>query len=144
MILSFLGSKVLIFKNETYKIGDFGEAKKTKTLKQLSTLRGTELYMSPLLYNGLHQNKEDVRHNAYKSDVFSLGYCFIYAGTLNLNIIYKIRDISNNVVLKKILIKEFEGRYSEKFVDLILKMINFNEEKRVDFIELEKILNEEF
>ena len=135
---------ILIFKNDIYKIGDFGEAKESKLPKQLSTLRGTELYMSPLLYNGLHDNKDDVRHNPFKSDVFSLGYCFIYAASLNLNIIYKIRDINSNIILKKILMKEFDGRYSEKFVDLILKMITFNEDKRVDFIELENILKEEF
>ena len=135
---------ILIFKNDIYKIGDFGEAKVSKMPKQLSTLRGTELYMSPLLYNGLHENKDDVRHNPFKSDVFSLGYCFIYAASLNLNIIYKIRDINSNIILKKILMKEFDGRYSEKFVDLILKMITFNEDKRVDFTELENILKEEF
>ena len=135
---------ILIFKNEIYKIGDFGEAKESKAPKQLSTLRGTELYMSPLLYNGLHDNKDDVRHNPFKSDVFSLGYCFIYAASLNLNIIYKIRDVNSIIILKQILIKEFNRRYSEKFIDLILKMIIFNEDKRVDFIELEKILREEF
>ena len=135
---------ILIFKNDIYKIGDFGEAKESKVSKQLSTLRGTELYMSPLLYNGLHENKDDVRHNPFKSDVFSLGYCFIYAASLNLNIIYKIRDINSNIILKKLLMKEFDGRYSEKFVDLILKMITFNEDKRVDFIELENILKEDF
>ena len=100
--------------------------------------------MSPLLYNGLHENKNDVRHNPFKSDVFSLGYCFIYAATLNLNIIYKIREVNNESTLKNILIKEFEGRYSEKFINLILKMTTYNEDKRIDFIELEKILMEEF
>ena len=100
--------------------------------------------MSPLLYNGLHDNKDDVRHNPFKSDVFSLGYCFIYAASLNLNIIYKIRDVNSIIMLKQILIKDFNGRYSEKFIDLILKMITFNEDKRVDFIELERILREEF
>ena len=135
---------ILIFKNNLYKIGDFGEAKESKVPKQLSTLRGTELYMSPLLYNGLHENKDDVRHNPFKSDVFSLGYCFIYAASLNLNIIYKIRDVNSIITLKQILIKEFNGRYSERFIDLILKMISFNEDKRFDFIDLEKILREEF
>ena len=47
-------------------------------------------------------------------------------------------------MLKQILMKDFNGRYSEKFIDLILKMIAFNEDKRPDFIELEKILREEF
>jgi serine/threonine protein kinase len=85
-----------------------------------------------------------VRHNPFKSDVFSLGYCFIYAASLNLNIIYKIRDVNSAITLKNILTKEFEGRYSEKFIDLILKMITFNEDKRIDFIDLERILREDF
>ena len=135
---------ILIFKNDVYKIGDFGEAKENKIPKQFSTLRGTELYMSPLLYNGFHDNKEDVKHNPFKSDMFSLGYCFIYAASLNLDIIFKIRDINNMFSLRKILMSEFGGRYNGKFIELILKMVDYNEDKRYDFIELDKILREEF
>ena len=135
---------ILIFKNDIYKIGDFGEAKENKVPKQFSTLRGTELYMSPLLYKGLHQNQEDIKHNQFKSDVFSLGYCFIYAASLNLQIIHQIRDINSIIYLKKMLLKEFDRRYSDKFLNLILKMIDYNEDKRIDFIDLEKILREEF
>ena len=135
---------ILIFKNSVYKIGDFGEAKENKIPKQFSTLRGTELYMSPLLYKGLHENKEDIKHNQFKSDMFSLGYCFVYAASLDLNIIFKIRDVNSTIILKKILLNEFGRRYSDKFVDLILKMIAYNEEKRIDFIELDKILRDEF
>ena len=135
---------ILIFKNDIYKIGDFGEAKENKVPKQFSTLRGTELYMSPLLYKGLHQNQEDIKHNQFKSDVFSLGYCFIYAASLNLQIIHQIRDINSIISLKKMLLKEFDRRYSDKFLNLILKMIDYNEDKRIDFIDLEKILREEF
>ena len=39
---------------------------------------------------------------------------------------------------------EFDRRYSEKFVDLIMKMIDFNEDKRIDFIQLDKILSKDF
>ena len=100
--------------------------------------------MSPLLYKGLHQNQEDIKHNQFKSDVFSLGYCFIYAASLNLQIIHQIRDINSIISLKKMLLKEFDRRYSDKFLNLILKMIDYNEDKRIDFIDLEKILREEF
>ena len=65
-----------------YKITDFGEAKINKgdnillydsfeknTSKQ--TVRGTELYMSPLLFNALRNTCEfDEKYNPYKSDVF--------------------------------------------------------------------------
>ena len=135
---------ILIFKNDVYKIGDFGEAKENNIQKQFSTLRGTELYMSPLLYKGLQEKKEDIKHNQFKSDMFSLGLCFIYAASLNLNIIVKIREVNNKISLKKILMNEFDRRYSEKFVDLILKMIDFNEDRRIDFIQLDKILSKDF
>ena len=38
--------------------------------------------------------------------------------------------------LDEILTKEFNGRYSEKFVDLVLKMLAFNEDRRINFIYL--------
>ena len=131
-------------KEDTYKIADFGEAKEAKVSKQLNTLRGTELYMSPLLYSGLQQKLDDVKHDPYKSDVFSLGYCLIYAAAMNFNVIYDIRNLENKYMIKKVLKKYFNRRYSDKFIELILKMINFNEAERVDFIQLEKILENEF
>ena len=131
---------ILIFKNNLYKIGDFGEAKESKVPKQLSTLRGTELYMSPLLYNGLHENKDDVRHNPFKSDVFSLGYCFIYASSLDYEIINEIRKISDQSKLRQILKKYFPKIYSARYIDLLLKMIVNDENQRIDFIGLQSIL----
>ena len=135
---------ILVFKNEIYKISDFGEAKEKISSKQLNSLRGTELYMSPLLYQGLHEEKNDVTHNVYKSDVFSLGYCMIYAASLNFNIIYEIRNVESGILLKRILNKYLGGRYSNKFIDVLLKMVIFNEDKRVDFIQLDEILRNEF
>ena len=87
---------VLLFGNGLYKIADFGEAKEAKLSKQVNTLRGTELYMSPALYSGLKNDKNDVNHDPYKSDVFSLGFCFFYASTLNLEILYQCREIYNS------------------------------------------------
>ena len=60
---------IIIFKNNIYKLGDFGEAKGTKNADKLSTLRGTDTYMSPILYKGLQLAQEDVIHDIYKSDV---------------------------------------------------------------------------
>ena len=135
---------ILVFKREVYKLSDFGEAKESKLSKQYSTLRGTELYMSPLLYTSFHEEKENVKHNPYKSDVFSLGYCLIYASSLNFNIIYEIRNVSNTFLLKRILTRHLSTRYSTKFIDILLKMITFSEDDRMDFIELDKILREEY
>ena len=41
---------ILLFPNNIYKIADFGEAKNIKNKFEQSTIKGSELYMSPLLY----------------------------------------------------------------------------------------------
>ena len=138
---------ILIFNNngkKEYKICDFGEAKETKFSKKHKTLRGTELYMSPLLYNGLLHDEQFVEHDAYKSDVFSLGCCIIIAAVLNFDIINEIRELKEQIKIKKFLENKFEGRYSDKLIDIILKMINFNEKERIDFIELDQLVESDF
>ena len=135
---------ILVFKNNKYKIADFGEAKEIKISKQLNTLRGTELYMSPILYNGLKKDKDDVTHNPYKSDVFSLGFCFMYAAALNFNIIYEVRDISDMEKVEKILHRHLKNKYTEKFIDVLVLMMENDENKRVDFFKLNQFIQDNF
>ena len=132
---------ILVFKNGIYKLGDFGEAKINKMMKNLkATIRGTEMYMSPLLFKSLQEDKDDVQHDIFKSDVFSLGYCMIFAASLDFKVINEIRYINTDFKLRKILQRMFFLKYSNDFIELILKMITINEEDRIDFIELQKIL----
>ena len=42
----------------------------------IQRIRGSEMYMSPVLFKGFHAKMAQVKHNAYKSDVFSLGMWF--------------------------------------------------------------------
>ena len=135
---------ILVFKDNLYKIADFGEAKEIKISKQLNTLRGTELYMSPLLYNGLKKDKDDVNHNPYKSDVFSLGFCFMYAAALNFNIIYDVRDVDNMEKIEKILIRYLKNKYTYKFIKVLVLMMENDENKRVDFCMLNEYILENF
>ena len=134
---------ILLFPNNIYKIADFGEAKNIKNIAQQNTLRGSELYMSPVLYKGYKFNKKNVMHNPYKSDVFSLGYCLLYAICLNLKVLETVRELTTmrsiitsiNKYISKI-------KYSDKLMNIIYKMIEPNEDERFDFedlsIELEK------
>ena len=136
---------ILVFKNDIYKLSDFGEAEKeSKIDERQKTLRGTELYMSPLLHDGLLHEVDYIVHNTFKSDVFSLGCCMIIAGCLDFEVIKEIRKLKKVFMIKNYLIKIFKRKYTDKFIDLILKMINFNEKDRVDFIELDQIINETF
>ena len=79
---------ILIVGNE-YKICDFGEGKiinENNNNNNENMIRGTELYMSPILFNALKKKKNVVFHNCFKSDVFSLGMCIFFAATLTFQI----------------------------------------------------------
>ena len=127
---------VLIFNNGVFKLADFGEAKEIKIKKNLNTLRGTELYMSPALYNGLKVNQDDVAHDPFKSDLFSLGFCLVYASTFNFNLLYEMRNINNDEIIKKKIREELKDNYSEKFIWILTKMVELDEKNRFDFKEL--------
>lgn len=141
---------ILVFGGNTFKLADFGEAKQNTMNKQTNTLRGTELYMSPLLFDKLKEEirtlgpdnttPQDVKHNIYKSDVFSLGYCMIYAGSLTFDSISDLRETDSSDQIEQKIRKYFNNRYSDKFVKLIMKMVSFNEYNRFDFVELSKYL----
>lgn len=141
---------ILIFEDKkggkSYKLADFGEAKELinddrPTDRQ--TLRGTELYMSPVLFKALRSKQiiKYIKHNTYKSDLFSFGLCCFFAATLTFDSLYDIREIDSDTKVRKI-VKEYLGRrYSSKFIEIIYAMLCLDEDKRKDFIEIEKDVN---
>ena len=135
---------VLVFSGGKYKLADFGEAKEAKVSRQINTLRGTELYMSPALYNGLKNEKNDVTHNPYKSDVFSLGFCFLYASALNFNLLYEVRDILDSRSVNIILHKFLNKFYSEKLIQLLGSMLEIDEAKRFDFKNIKEYIENNY
>ena len=128
---------ILLFPNNVYKIADFGEAKFIKNIAEQSTLRGSELYMSPLLYKGYKYNQKNVLHNPFKSDVFSLGYCLLYAMCLNLKVLEVVRELTT---MKSIIsnVNKFivNNKYSDKLINIVYKMIEPSEDLRYDFEDL--------
>ena len=138
---------ILVFKNNIYKLIDFGEArrigdkeKNSKSLIQYS-LKGTELYMSPLLFNGLRSGQIDVNHNVYKSDVYSLGLCMLYAAICTDKALFEIRRIISMEKIKNFIYSALKDNYSEILINIIISMLEIHEQNRPDFIELEKLIN---
>ena len=128
----------ILIVNNNYKIGDFGEAKITEgnnIIKQ--SIKGTELYMSPILFTALNKRQSIIIHNTFKSDVFSLGMCLFLASTLSFKSLYDIREVKDSKVIKKILEKYLIVKYSYNFVNILVKMLEVDENLRPDFIELE-------
>jgi tRNA A-37 threonylcarbamoyl transferase component Bud32 len=131
----------ILIANNKYKICDFGEAKIIQTDGVIQqSIRGTELYMSPILFKALNSRQKMVLHNTYKSDVFSLGMCILLASTLTFQSLYDIRELDNMENVKNILVKYLIAKYSYNFVGTLLKMLEVNEDLRPDFIQLENCL----
>ena len=141
---------ILCFGKDGYKLSDFGEAKtKKKNYKNLEiddntrkqTVRGTELYMSPILFKALQLNSvEGAQYNAYKSDVFSLGMCFLLASSLNYQSLFEIREVYDMRIIKEVVEKYLGKMYSQNYINLVLNMLQINEKLRPDFIELNSMI----
>ena len=135
----------ILLLNKTYKICDFGEARKLNQKGIIvQPVRGSELYMSPIQFYGLEKKLDYVQHNTYKSDVFSLGMCILFAATLSDECLYEIREITDMKEIEKILMKYLYQRYSIKFIYFLLIMLEHHEKNRPDFISLEEIISNSF
>ena len=134
---------ILLFPDKSFRIADFGEAKELMTNNRATvkqTIRGTELYMSPILFRALQMRNHSkyTEHNTFKSDVFSLGLCILLAATLTFNSIYEIRELNDTHSIKLTLGKYLNKKYSKKFNDFLYSMLEIDEKNRDDFIELDK------
>ena len=132
----------ILLVNNKYKICDFGES---RTLNQkgiiVQPIRGSELYMSPILFSGLNQKLSHVTHNTYKSDIFSLGMCILFAATLDCNSLYESREMNNMIKIRNVLMKYLSKKYSSNFIEIILCLLEVKEKKRPDFIQMEKVID---
>ena len=126
-----------------YKLCDFGEIRIMKREEGIvvQRIRGSELYMSPILFFGLRNGLIQVKHNTYKSDVYSLGMCLLYASSMHFSGTDEIREMTDMDQIKETLCKYLGDRYSNKIISLIHSMLETEELLRPDFISLEKKLD---
>ena len=133
-------ANVLIM-NGIYKICDFGEASVINgNGVVIQNVRGSQLFMSPILFYAYNHNVPQVMHNTYKSDVYSFGMCILLAATLSGYALYDIREVLNFKEVSKIIINKLSSRFSMNFINLLLQMLQIDENKRMDFIQLENYL----
>ena len=138
---------IICFGKNEYKICDFGEAKcqNDKKVKKYGnnldiskqTIRGTEMYMSPILFKAVKFKPYSLtKYNSFKSDVFSLGLCFLHASSLDAEILFKVREILDMEKIGIIVNQYLGHRYSQEFINVLLYMLQVDENYRPDFIEL--------
>ena len=124
-----------------YKLCDFDESEiVNQNTEVCQTIKGSKLYMSPILYYALKRKEENVIHNPYKSDVFSLGMCSLFAASFTRKLLCDIREIKDMNLISQIINKALNKRYSHKFINLIVKMLQLDEKLRFDFLELEEYI----
>ena len=129
--------------NGIYKLCDFGDIRVMQREGiVVQRVRGSELYMSPILFNGLRAKVLQVRHNTYKSDVFSLGMCFLLASCLSFDGCVEIREVSDMNQKLFILNKYIGRRYSPNLIKILHSMLQTEEINRPDFILLETALRQ--
>ena len=135
--------------NDEYYIGDFDQSIKIERNNNNAIIeeeiKGSEAFMSPIIYEALIKNKKNVRHNIFKSDVYSLGLCFVYALTKNVYVIQKIKSIKQEDKIKMFILGNLYTKNIELkkvFIDIIVKMVIYDEKYRPDFIELYNLIKE--
>ena len=127
--------------NGALKICDFGNSKLLKKgANIIQKIRGSEIFMSPIVFKGYHSGVQTIKHNTFKSDVFSLGMCFFLAASLNYDALNAIREIYDMKIINKMLNRFLGKRYSQNLISLISNMLQVEEKKRPDFQELELLL----
>lgn len=125
-------------------VGDFGCA--SELSKSKDSLAGTPLYLSPILkrvFLDIMSNKHHktiIEHDVYKSDVYSLGITLLYMAKLSscedmaIEVDeYKIQQLTDEIL------NQLSNAYP-KFCKYLSLMLNVDEQKRIDFINLNKIL----
>ena len=133
----------ILIKNGIYKICDFGEARVISgNGVVIQHVRGSQLYMSPILFYAYNHNILQVMHNAYKSDVFSLGMCCLLAATLSGYTLYDVRELLDINAITKIVNNKLNGRYSINIINIIIQMLQVDENLRMDFIQLEEFIKQ--
>ena len=136
-----INTQNIMFVNGKLKICDFGNSKILKKEGlMIQKVRGSEIFMSPIVFKGYHAGMQTIKHNAFKSDVFSLGMCFLLAASLKYDALNAIREVYNMNVINKIVNKYLGKRYSQNLINLLLSMLQVDEKKRPDFTELEILL----
>ena len=127
----------IMLSNGKMKICDFGNA---RVLKRngviIQRIRGSELFMSPIVFKGYRSGIQNIRHNAYKSDVYSLGICFFLAASLSYDGPNIIRQMEDMKKIRKTVEFNLGNRYSDNLIDIILTMLKVDESKRPDFLSL--------
>lgn len=120
----------VFLRGSTFKLGDFGWSRRIHEENLCVSLSGTASFLSPNLRKAMLQCQYQVCHNAYKSDVFSLGLTLLCMVLLQSSV-----NKSEDQLLSAVADIECEWLRA-----LLFLMLQTEELHRPDFILLSHIL----
>jgi serine/threonine protein kinase len=126
---------IMITKDGRFKISDVQFLTELDEYHRFFIGLGDHCYLSPILFQSLGHRSINPAHNSEKSCVFSLGMVIVHMGLLDFP-----KDVHNFDTfeinengLKGRLNKKALGLYSERMQKLLWKMVEFDEEFRIDY-----------
>lgn len=137
-------NNLLLTDSGDVKLGDFGMSKWNEGCSDQHTCTGTQAYYSPLLRqsmalaltNCINSRNVKVTHNVYKSDVYSLGVCF-----LALAAIKPPKEIQGEGSPAEVLLRELRILQGYDALRQPLEaMLSPEEVNRPDFAQLSQLL----
>ena len=135
-------TNLFLLEDYQIKVIDFGESIENyddeDDENQMATIRGTPQYLSPILWEAhVILKAKEAEHNMFKSDVFSAGLVLYQLAAMKdvggFN--QKTPQCDGEVLIKEGL-KQLSKSYSNKLVEIIRRMLIFNEEDRPTFEQL--------
>ena len=139
-------TNLFLLEDYQIKVIDFGESIENyddeDDENQMATIRGTPQYLSPILWEAhVILKAKEAEHNMFKSDVFSAGLVLYQLAAMKdvSGFNQKTPECDGEVLIKEGL-KQLSKSYSNKLVEVIRKMLMFNEEDRPTFQQLGKFI----
>ena len=135
-------TNLFLLEDYQIKVIDFGESIENyddeDEENQMATIRGTPQYLSPILWEAhVILKAKEAEHNMFKSDVFSAGLVLYQLAAMKdvggFN--QKTPQCDGEVLIKEGL-KQLSKSYSNKLIEIIRRMLIFNEEDRPTFEQL--------
>lgn len=98
--------------------------------------RKNENFISPLVYSAFTKGRFDLKHDAIKSDIYSLGAAIVYAMTNSTKSLFQLRSRVDSGSSKQIILQNMKAKYSDQFVNLLQSMLIIDEKKRINLTKI--------
>lgn len=112
---------------------------------QLANIRrGDTLYASPVLYNSLRTQQIRIRHNPFKSEIFSLGLIVLECG-----VGHSVQEVFGAVEVNVERLLDFVEEFIERheghglLVDMLIAMLDVEERERMEAAEVLELVTEQ-